>query len=450
MSRQVENVKQLRESFDQSEDAVALKFAEYHPDLRWCQTWCHWLVWNGNAWRPDETVHVYDQVRKFARNSSEWLADSAADTKRYCSANFVAAVEKLSRSDRRYAIRPDNFDANDWILNTKGGIVDLRTGAIREPDPEAYCMKLAPVAPAGECHRWREFLSDVTNGDVSLIDYLQRVVGYCLTGSTREHALFFLYGTGGNGKSVFLNTIKGVLGDYSRTAPMEVFTEGRGDRHPTELAMLQGARLVVANETEQGKRWAQSRIKALTGGDVVTARYMRQDFFEYKPKLKLIIAGNAKPKLDTVDEAMRRRFHIVPFTVQIAPETRDRDLTEKLKAEWPGILTWAIEGCLVYQDKGLAPPASVIEATKSYLDSQDVFAEWLESHCESGPGFWETPTILFNSWRQFGENNRERVGTRGTLKERMETAGFEQRRNRSRGRYWNDIRVKPQGDSWNA
>lgn len=444
------NLAHIRDQYELSEDETALRFTAYHRDLLWCQVWGKWLVWDGNAWKFDETVHVFDLIRIFCRSGSKTIGKTDADRRRAQSASFVAAVEKLCRSDRKYAAVADQFDADDWVLNTPSGIIDLRSGTVAEPEPTHYCTRMTAVEPDGDCLRWREFLSEVTDCDDELIDYLQRMIGYCLTGSTREHSLHFLYGTGGNGKTVFLDTIIGLMGDYAKSAPMETFTESRNDRHPTELAMLQGARLVVAQETEQGKRWAQSRIKALTGGDKVVARYMRQDFFEYKPKFKLLVAGNTKPKLDTVDEAMRRRFHIVPFTVQIAPNKRDRDLIEKLQLEWPGIMAWAVEGCLQYQEKGLAPPASVIEATRAYLESQDVFREWLDTECTLGQDKWERPTMLFNSWRRFAEASRERVGERSVFKERLEAAGFQQRRDGIKGRYWMGIEVKPIEQKWDV
>jgi putative DNA primase/helicase len=438
------------ESYDSTEDAVAERFAARHPDLRWCQVLGKWFVWDGAVWKQDDTVHVFDQIRRYCRENSEWNSETCMELKKQCSASFVAAVERFCKSDRRFAATVEQFDQDDWILNTPDGLVDLRTGLTKPHNPIDYCTKTTLGSPIGECHRWREFLGEVTDQDVQLIDYLQRLVGYCLTGSTREHSLHFLYGTGGNGKSVFLDTVTGVLGDYAKTAPMETFTESRNDRHPTELAMLQGARLVVAQETEQGKRWAQSRIKALTGGDRIAARRMRQDFFEYNPKFKLLIAGNAKPKLDTVDEAMRRRFHIIPFTVQILPEDRDKELTSKLREEGPGILAWAIEGCLEYQKVGLNPPAKVIEATDAYLESQDVFSEWLETECECGPGLWETPTMLYGSWRRFADRNNERVGRQSDFRERMEAKGFHQMKNNVYGRHWAGVKAKtrPCEDSW--
>ncbi len=185
-----------------------------------------------------------------------------------------------------------------------------------------YMTKLTAVAPGGRRPRWNEFLRRVTNGDDELQSYLKRVVGYALTGDTSEHVLFFLYGTDANGKTVFLNAASGLLGGYHRTAPIETFVTTSADRHPTEIAGLRGARMVTAVETEEGRRWAEGRIKTLTGGDRVAARFMRQDFFEFTPQFKLLIAGNHRPSLRSVDEAIRRRFHLIPFQVTIPPEER--------------------------------------------------------------------------------------------------------------------------------
>ena len=202
--------------------------------------------------------------------------------------------------------------------------INLRTGEQYAPRPEDYCTKIAPVAPSGDCPLWHAFLARVTGDDTELQEYLARVCGYWLTGHTREHALFFLYGTGANGKSVFIDTITGMMGDYATAAPIETFLAARGERHPTELAALRGARLVVAHETDAGRRWNEGRIKQLTGGDTVAARFVRQDFFTYKPSFKICIVGNHKPSLRTVDEAMRRRFHLIPFDITIPPDENGR------------------------------------------------------------------------------------------------------------------------------
>src|SRR5262245_24756457 len=202
-------------------------------------------------------------------------------------------------------------------------MLDLLTGATRPTVPEDYCMKITgcKIAPPGTpCPLWLSFLDTVMAGDQELIDYLQRVCGYCMTGYIKEHALFFLYGTGANGKSVFINTLRGIFGSYHTTAPIETFTTTGIASHPTDLAGLMGARLVTAIETEEGRAWAESKLKAITGGDEISARFMRQDFFTFTPQFKLTIAGNHKPRLRSVDEAMRRRFHLIPFAVTLPPE----------------------------------------------------------------------------------------------------------------------------------
>jgi len=439
-----EKVSQLREPFDSTEDAAALSFTASNPYLRYCHTWGQWLQWDGTVWRPDETVSVFDLIRRHCRENSEWCAQSATDAKKFCSSPFVAGVERFCKSDRRYAVTSEQFDADDWLLNTPSGIVDLKTGKLLPHDPNACMTKMTAVGPGGECPRWHEFLKFVTQGCDELAAYLQRLAGYCLTGSTREHALVFVYGTGGNGKGTFLDTLQGVMNDYAITAPSDTFTEARGERHPTELAMLDGPRLVLAQETEEGRKWAETRIKALTGGDMIAARRMRQDFFQFKPKFKLIVAGNHKPTLTTVDEAMRRRFHVVPFEAEVTPEARVRDMAEMLREEWPGILSWAIGGCLDYIKRdGLDPPEKVLAATAHYLQSQDVLHEWLEDACDLGPEYWETPRLLFNGWRSWAKAANEPIGKLKDFKARMESAGFRQEKDNTRGRFWQGIRCKP-------
>ena len=268
------------------------------------------------------------------------------------------------------------------------------------------------------------FLAEVTADNRELQAFLQRLLGYSLTGSIREHILAFFYGLGANGKSVLLNTVSGILSDYHTTAPIETFTASGSDRHPTELAGLRGARLVTATETEEGRRWAEARIKALTGGDKMSARFMRQDFFEFTPKFKLVIAGNHKPGLRSVDEAIRRRFLLVPFTVTIAPEKRDLVLGEKLKAEWPGILQWMVDGCIAWQERGLAPPKTVTDATAAYLEAEDAVAAWIDDECDRDPNAWERSANLFASWKEWAERSGEYVGSTKQFRERLEARGI--------------------------
>ncbi len=253
------------------------------------------------------------------------------------------------------------------------------------------------------------FLERITASDTALVEFIQRMCGYFLTGSTRDHALFFGYGTGANGKSVLLSTVAGILADYARVAAIETFTASSSERHPTDLAGLMGARLVSATETEEGRRWAESKVKALTGGDKIAARFMRQDFFEFVPAFKLLFAGNHKPGLRNVDEAIRVRFHLIPFSVTIPPDERDATLSERLKSEWPGILAWMVNGCADWQERGLAPPETVTAATKAYLEAQDAIAAWLDECCETSPNAWERSAVLFGSWKAWAERSGEQL-----------------------------------------
>jgi putative DNA primase/helicase len=254
---------------------------------------------------------------------------------------------------------------------------------------------------------WEAFLSRITEGNIDLQRYLRRMCGYLLTGTTREHAWFFFHGTGANGKSVFINTISALMGDYAKTAPIETFTESTSEHHPTDLAGLQGARLVAATETEEDRRWAENKIKRLTGGDPISARFMRQDFFEYVPQFKLVVAGNHKPGLRSVDEATRRRLNLVPFTVTIPEAERDRELFEKLRPEWGGILRWAVEGCLHWQREGLNPPVIVKDATEDYLATEDLVARWIDECCVTGPSFSSPVADLYLSFHDWCTKNGE-------------------------------------------
>jgi putative DNA primase/helicase len=314
--------------------------------------------------------------------------------------------------------------------------IDLRTGIAREPNPLDYMTKVlavAAAAPGTPAPIWEAFLYRITAGDAELQNYLQRVAGYCLTGSISEHALFFLYGAGANGKSVFVNTLLSIMGDYAITIGTEMLMVSNHDRHPTEIARLRGVRLAVGNEIEIGRTWAESKIKALTGGDRLQGRYMRQDFFEFEPQFKLVIVGNHKPSLRGVDEAIRRRLHLIPFTVTMPMAERDPELPEKLKGEWPAILRWAIEGCLIWQRESLNPPAAVRDATSSYLAAEDIFELWRDACTTPDPDAWESSAELWASFKRWAETAGERVGTQKSFSQTLEERGFERARQGSAG-----------------
>lgn len=411
-----------------TDDALALTFtARYSEDWRYCAAWGKWLVWDGRRWQADETLLVHHLIRAICREAA-LKADSHRLAAKLAASSTVGGVERLARTDRRHASTSEEWDADLFALNTPGGVVDLRTGRLRLHDRADRMTKLATATPRGDCPRWRAFLADVTGGDADLQAYLQRMVGYCLTGSTAAHALFFLYGTGANGKSVFVNTLATILGDYATSAPMDTFMEARGDRHPTDLAGLRGARFVSSIETEQGRRWNESKVKAITGGDKVSARFMRQDFFEYTPQFKLVIAGNHKPAIRNVDEAMKRRLHLIPFTVTIPPERRDAMLTDKLLAERDGILAWAVEGCLAWQREGLQPPASVVSATAEYFDEEDAVGDFLDEEAQRHPQARVAVADVFQRWQDWAGRRGEYVGTSRWLAQQLANRGFERTR----------------------
>jgi len=436
-----------------SDESLALRFAEeYGDDLRYVAKWGRWFLYDGARWREDDRLKAFTYARQICRAAAAECNKPKMQAA-IASAKTVAAVERLARSDERLAASVDQWDADPWLLNTPAGAVDLRTGNLLPNRREHYCTKAAAVAPGGDCPTWLAFLDRITGGDDELQAFLQRMCGYALTGSTREHALFFLYGTGANGKSVFLNTVSGVLADYAMTAPIETFMASNSDRHPTDLAGLRGGRLVTAIETEEGRRWAESKIKTLTGGDKISARFMRQDFFEFTPQFKLVIAGNHKPSLRTVDEAMRRRFHLLPFAVTIPPEERDETLPERLKAEWPGILQWMIEGCLAWQSEGLSPPNSVRKATEDYLAAEDALADWIAECCDTGPGKLATSKDLFGSWKEWAERMGEAPGSAKAFSQKLQARGFERAEiGHQKARGYKGIALKPRDTSgayWN-
>ena len=430
-----------------TEDSAALNFSErYGGALLYCHTQQIWYVWNGIYWRQEGTGLVFEQTRQLIR---ELTADQSLTVQQKCNkTSFVAGVEKFSRSDRQFAVQATAWDADPFLLGTPAGTVDLKTGEVLPPNPAHRITRITGCEPTNtsDCPLWHNFLWEATGGDTDLITFLQQWCGYCLTGATQEHALVFVHGGGGNGKSVFMNTVAGILGTYSTTAAMTTFTASRVDQHPTELARLAGARMVTASETEKGHAWAEARIKSITGGDEVAARFMRQDFFQFRPQFKLIIIGNHKPVLHNVDDAARRRFNIVPFVRK--PESPDPYLEQKLKPEWPTILRWMIEGCLSWQRHGLMRPASVTATTEAYFSDQDVMGQWLAEHCDAevgNPFKCDYVAALFESWVEFCDAAGEKSGTKKAFSEALSQRGFVPKRGTGGARMFAGLRLKKQG-----
>lgn len=426
-----------------SEDALAQGFTARHgQDWRYVAAWGGWLGWDGVRWRRDETARHLDLVRRICRDAAA-AADAAREARRLASQKTIAAVERIARTDPAHAAEPVIWDPDPLLLNTPGGIVDLRTGETRPHDRTVLMTRLAGASPGGDCPRWRRFLDEVTGGDRDLAAYLQRLAGYCLTGCTEEHALFFLHGDGGNGKSIFVSVLAAVLGDYAKTAALDTFMAAHGERHPTDLAGLRGARMVSVVETEEGRRWAEGKIKSVTGGDTIRARFMRQDFFEFRPEFKLVVFGNHRPVLRSVDEAIRRRLHLVPFAVTIPPERMDLRLRDKLLAERDGILAWALAGCAAWQRLGLAPPKAVTGASQTYLEEEDTIGDWLAERCLEVPGGFVPTTVLYADWWTWAEAAGEAPFTKNRLARQLNRRGYRQRRGPRGARGFSGVQIKP-------
>ncbi|MCU0907170.1 MAG: phage/plasmid primase, P4 family [Rhodobacteraceae bacterium] len=416
-----------------TEDGIARAFAERFRDrFAFDHGRRAWFVWDGSRWAQDVTERYVEALRRIAVEASATSPEGARRTARR--AGTIGGAERLARADRAFARDGEGWDADPLALGCPGCVVDLATGLVRPPAPGDAITKLAAVAPSdGLCPRWVSFLMDAVGGDEDVVRFLQVWCGYLLTGFTREHCLVFIYGPGGNGKSVFANTFARIMGDYAVASSMDTFTESRGERHPTDLAMLRGARLVTAAETEAGRSWAEARIKAMTGGDPITARFMRGDFFTYQPAFKLQIVGNHQPVLRNVDAAIRRRLLVLPFTW--TPERPDPELEARLWEEAPAILGWAIRGAQEWLSEGLPRPSALTAATAEYFAEQDTFGAWFAQSCAPAEfGDVEPAADLFASWRSFAEAAGERPGTAKGLGARMRREGLVSRVQRVGGK----------------
>ena len=386
-----------------SEDAIGnLVIEKIKDDWRYDASNGHWRHWDGAHWARDSKNGMLPIARRCCREASARARNTAgvtANLARTISAIKTArAAIEFARAEPPIAVEPGDFDADPWMFNTPGGIVDLRSGQCLPHDRNALCAKLGGAAPEGDCPRWKAFLAASANQDVPYVDYIQRLVGYSLTGQKSEEIFAFVWGPSNTGKTVFIEIWRAVLGDYAWAAPMDTFLPSKGERHPTDLAGFVGRRLVTAAETEAGRRWDRQRITTLTGRDRISARFMRGDFFEFDPTFVLAFHGNFRPTLDGWDDAMRRRAHLLPFRCR--PPQPDKHLRDKLKAELGGIMVWAIEGCQLWQRRGLAPPTAVTEATDEYFESMNTLAHWVEARCERGPDCWAREAELYADFQR--------------------------------------------------
>ena len=387
-------------------------------DIRYLAPSKKWLVWDGRRWATDDRIRIVELAKDTARH----IFNEAAKARTPDIAEHLSkwAIRSLSRQNLEATIalarslRPvltEDLDRDPWLLSVQNGTLDLRTGKLRRHRRQDLITKLAPVAydPAATCPRWVAFLDRILASNAELIRFVQRVVGYSLTGDIGEECLFLLYGTGANGKTKFLETLRALLGDYAAQADFSAFLEKQNSDSPRNgLARLRGSRLASAVEPKQGTAFAEDVIKLVTGGDTITARFLYAEFFEFRPEFKLFLAANHKPRVRGHDEGIWRRIQLIPFTVRIPKPERDKNLLRKLSAELPGILNWAIKGCLAWQAVGLSPPAEVTEANEAYRVEEDVIVPFLDLHCYLGPAAWATAGDLYGAYIKHCEQARER------------------------------------------
>lgn len=423
VNAQTEQTGQRLYSFDDTGNAQ--RFVDLFGDkVRYCYTDKRWLWYDGRKWCTDMTGAVKRLADKaVACMSAELKVYEQTDADE--GTDMAKAFEKHMKSSRsnksknamlsevmhHVPVLPAQMDRFKTVLNTPGGVIDLRSGGISPHDPMTYLTKMTAVeySENADCPRWLAFLDDIFRKDKDLIRYVQKAVGYSLTGSTTEQCAFFLYGTGRNGKSTFIDIIRDIFGDYAANIQPETIMvrSNQSTAINSDIARLKGARLVTSVEPNEGVRINEGLLKQLTGDDTVTARKLYGDEFEFKPEFKLWMATNHKPVIRGTDTGIWRRIHMIPFTVQIPEEKIDRRLKYKLSAELTGIFRWAVEGCLLWQKEGLKMPRAVLEEVREYRREMDVISAFVEDKCTVGKGLSVKSSQLFAAYLNWAEQNNE-------------------------------------------
>jgi len=417
-----------KKDYDLTDIGNGQRFADqHHHEVRWCPNWEKWLVWDGRRWGIDELAALRRRAHVTAKRiyieaSEENDPDrsKALGKHAYRSQSSHKLNSMVNEASPYMVIDHKDLDQHPFLLNVANGTIDLRTGDIRKHDPKDYITKLIDVTydERAECPEWESFISMVTGGDKELAFFLQKAVGYSLTGSTDEQKLFFLYGTGANGKTTFVETVLRLMtvGEYAvRTdieALMAKWNTGQANPH---IANMAGARFVLASEIPENRKINESLVKDLTGGDSMTARHLFANPFTFSPTHKIMLFGNYKPRATGTDWGFWRRMKVIPFSITIPEETR-RPFSEVMNIfdyEIAGILNWAITGCLAWQHEGLGEPTAVNDATNEYRTEQDILQTFLDEMTESHPDHSIAKNLLYRDFRDWCEENGEKtIGNR--------------------------------------
>ncbi len=401
--------------FARTDSGNAELFAHlYGGRLRFDHRRRRWLPWQGQWWTPDRDSEVVRLAKEAARHRYEQAASIDNLKEREAEARWAIASENrmridamltLARAERPIADTGDGWDSDSWLLGVGNGVVDLRTGKLRagRPDDRMAMHASAPFYPDATGPRWEAFLREVFGDDDELIDFIWRAVGYSLTGDTSEHCVFICHGAGANGKTTFFNTLRGVLGAYGYNMPFTTIEMQGRPSVPTDVAELAGKRLVIATETNERTRLNEARLKALSGGDPITARHLYSSFFEFRPVAKLWLAVNHKPRVEDDSYGFWRRVRLVPFLRTFRERSADKRLGEKLMTEAAGVLAWAVRGCLEWQKRGLEAPVVVQVATDEYQQESDPLAGFVSDRCVVAAGAVTGASSLYKEYRAWAE-----------------------------------------------
>ena len=400
--------------------------------LRYVRERKAWLAWGEGRWRVDVTGEAERAAKEIARERLRLAADlegkerdrAAAWALHSQSDARLQAMLRQASSELPLVLRAEQLDADPMLLSCANGVIDLQTCSLRPHDPADLVSLGTEISydPAATCPRWERFLVEVFAGDMELIAWLQRLVGYCLTGDVREHVVAVLHGTGGNGKDTFIKPLVRVLGDHALASPFATFMRTRDEGRPrNDLARLHRARLVVASESSEDRRLDEAVVKLVSGGGRVPARFLFGEFFEYAPRFKVWLVTNHRPRIDGNDDAIWRRLREIPFEVSFIGR-EDRTLDDKLADELPGILTWAVTGCCQWQARGLGTCGAVERATREYRLDEDVLGAFIADRCELA-GEVE-PHVLRAAYEAYSRDRGERPLTASHLGRRLKERGI--------------------------